>query len=164
LAKREGGLAPLARKLTEAGLNGVSIPRLRSIACGQDVPPWRLLEDIGQACGVTDLATVRGDWKRRYRARLERQDLSALAIELRLLIAESAPTVRAFSQKLPFNYSVLVRDLQRIDRNRPLKWFHVERILDAAGLRSSSERWQEIRILWYTVNNRSKKAAEAGSA
>lgn len=163
LAKREGGLAPLARRLAEAGLSGVSIPRLRTIANGQDVPPWRLLERIGEACGVAELHTVRGDWKRRYRAALQRQNISPLAVELRLLIAEAAPTVRAFSQKLPFNYSVLVRDLQRIDRNQPLKWFHVERILDAAGVRSSNERWQEIRILWYTISSRAKKSAEAGA-
>jgi transcriptional regulator with XRE-family HTH domain len=163
LAQREGGLAPLARRLAEARLSGVSIPRLRAISTGQDVPPWRLLERIGEACDVTDLLAVRGDWKRRYRAALERQNISPLAVELRLLIAETAPTVRAFSQKLPFNYSVLVRDLQRIDRNQPLKWFHVERILDAAGVRSNHERWQEIRILWYTVNARSKKGAEASS-
>lgn len=150
LAKREGGLAPLARKLANAGLVGASIPRLRMIAAGADVPPWKLLEQIGEACGVADLVSVRGDWKRRYRAKLQRLGISPLAVELRLLIAESAPTMRVFSQKLPFNYSVLVRDLQRIDRNQPLKWFHVERILDAAGLRTNSERWQEIRILWYT--------------
>jgi hypothetical protein len=71
-----------------------------------------------------------------------------------MLIAETAPTTRAFSHKLPFNYSVLVRDLQRIDRNQPLKWFHVERILDAAELKSTNERWQEIRILWYTDRDR----------
>ena len=159
LAKREGGLAPLSRKLSAAGLAGASIPRLRSIASGADVPPLKLLEDIGAACGVPDLVSVRGDWKRRYRAKLERQGISPLAVELRLLIAEAAPTMRVFSKKLPFNYSVLVRDLQRIDRNQPLKWFHVERVLDAAGLRTNSERWQEMRILWYT--NYERKTAGA---
>jgi len=154
LAEREGGLVPLARRLAGAGLAGVSIPRLRAIARGADIPAWKLLEQIGEACGVADLVSVRGDWKRRYRAKLQQQGISPLAIEVRLLIAEAAPTTRGFSQKLPFNYSVLVRDLQRIDRNQPLKWFHVERILDAAELRSTHDRWQEIRILWYTSNDR----------
>lgn len=160
LAQREGGLAPLARKLAAGKLAGASIPRLREIAAGRDVPPWKLLDQIGEICGVADLVSVRGDWKRRYRAKLERQGISPLAVELRLLIAETAPTMRVFSKHLPFNYSVLVRDLQRIDRNRPLKWFHVERILDAAGLRTNSERWQEIRILWYTNHERRPAVAE----
>ena len=81
-----------------------------------------------------------------------------MGVELRLLIAELAPTLRAFSPRLGFNYSVLVRDLHRIDRDEPLRWFHVERILVAAGLPVDCDRWKEIRGLWYTVGARKKIA------
>ncbi|HUY37001.1 MAG TPA: helix-turn-helix transcriptional regulator [Pirellulales bacterium] len=156
LARREGGLAPLARRLRQEGLMGVSVPRLRAVARGNDVPAWRLLDEIGAACQVEDLVDVRRDWAARYRARLQKRAISPLGIEVRTLIAEVAMTARAFSHKLPFNYSVLVRDLARIDRDTPLAWFHVERIMNAAGLRQHHERWQEIRMLWCTIEARTK--------
>ncbi len=53
---------------------------------------------------------------------------------MRLLIGEVAESLRDFSPRLGFNYSVLVRDLQKIDRDDFVKWFHVERIARAAGL------------------------------
>jgi hypothetical protein len=77
-------------------------------------------------------------------------------VELRLLIAEVAPTLRAFSPRLGVNYSVLVRDLQRIDRDDPVRWYHVERILRALGLAGTDERWKELRALWSTAGERRK--------
>jgi hypothetical protein len=44
---------------------------------------------------------------------------------------------------------VLVRDLQRMDRGCPVKWFHVERILAAAGLSEKDRRWAQIHAWWY---------------
>jgi transcriptional regulator with XRE-family HTH domain len=164
LAKHEGGLAPLARRLRREGLAGVSVPRLRSIVRGSDVPTWRLLDEIAAVCQIDDLVDVRRDWAARYRARLQRRALSPLGVELRTLIAEVALTSRAFSRKLPFNYSVLVRDLGRIDRDVPLAWFHVERIMAAAGLRSHHERWQEVRVLWCTVEARNGPRRAASTA
>jgi transcriptional regulator with XRE-family HTH domain len=157
LAKREGGLAPLGRHLRQAGLAGLSLSRLRSIAHGREVPAWHLLERIALACGVSDLAEARRDWTEQYRARLQKKHRSPLGIELRLLIAEVASTLRVLSPKLGFNYSVLIRDLQRIDRDQLLRWFHVERILRAVGLLSDSERWREIHALWYTTGARNPK-------
>ena len=78
---------------------------------------------------------------------------------MRLLIAEVAPTLRAFSPRLGFNYSVLVRDLQRIDRDEPVRWFHVERILRALPVPPDDDRWREVHALWYTAAERSKKSA-----
>ena len=73
---------------------------------------------------------------------------SSLSVEIRLLIAEVEPTLRAFSQRLPFNYSVLLRDLYRIESQHKVKWEHIERILRAAELPGSSERWRVIHRLW----------------
>jgi transcriptional regulator with XRE-family HTH domain len=157
LAKREGGLIPLARRLREGGLKGLWTGRLRSMAHGSDLPPWALLEDIARVCGVKDLAEVRRDWHERYRAQLQAQCPSPLGVELRLLIAEIAPTLRAFSPNLGINYSVLVRDLQRLDRDDPVRWFHVERILRGVGLPASDSRWREIHALWYTAAERKHK-------
>ena len=92
------------------------------------------------------------------RARLLTYFSSPLAVELRLLIAEVAATLRAFSPRLGFNYSVLIRDLQRIDTDKPLKWFHIERILRAAGLPPEDERWKKIHALWYTAGERNGRA------
>jgi transcriptional regulator with XRE-family HTH domain len=155
LARREGGLIPLTRHLRTAGLKGLWTGRLRMIARGIELPAWKILEQIGQACGVTELTEARQDWTKRYRARLQEQLGSPLAVELRLLIAEVAGTLRAFASRLDFNYSVLIRDLQRIDVDEPVKWFHVERILLAAGLLVGEERWKEIHALWYTAGERS---------
>jgi transcriptional regulator with XRE-family HTH domain len=154
LAKREGGLIPLTRFLRGAGLKGLWPGRLRAIAQGTEVPTWYLLEQIGLTCGVKDLTEVRRDWTERYRAQLQVPARSPLGVELRLLIAEVAATLRAFSPRLGFNYAVLIRDLQRIDRDDPIKWFHVERILRAAGPQVDEGRWKEIHALWYTTGER----------
>lgn len=159
LAEREGGLIPLSRCFRKAGLRGLWIGRLRAISRGQETPSWWVLERIGRACGVNEMAEVYHDWTARYRIQLHRTCESPLGVELRLLIAEVAPTMRAFSARLGFNYSVLVRDLQRIDRDDPLKWFHVERLLRATGLPADDMRWVEIRALWSTASERRKITA-----
>ncbi|HWB08016.1 MAG TPA: helix-turn-helix transcriptional regulator [Pirellulales bacterium] len=157
LARREGGLAPLARQLQKAGCRGVSVPRLRAVTRDTDLPAWFWVQEVARATKVSDLARVRDDWQARWRQRLKRDDISPLAIELRILIAETANSVREFSRRLPFNYSVLVRDLGRIDRGASIGWFHVERILAAAGLATHHDRWQEVRVLWCTLENRLKR-------
>jgi hypothetical protein len=118
------------------------------------MPAWKILEQIGRHCGVTDLTEAWQDWSKRYRAQLQAEVGSPLAVELRLLIAEVAVTLRAFASRLGFNYSVLIRDLQRIDIDKPIKWFHIERILRAAGLAAEEERWRTIHALWYTAGER----------
>ena len=156
-ARREGGLIPLMRFLRKAGLKGLWTGRLRAITHGVEVPPWRVLEQIGAACEVPDLSQAHLDWAERYRTALQKECNSPLGVELRLLIAEVASTLRAFSPRLGFNYSVLVRDLQRIDRDQPVKWFHVERILRAVGLPEDDDRWREVHSLWYTAADRNRK-------
>ena len=52
----------------------------------------------------------------------------------------------------------LIRDLQRIDQDRPIKWYHVQRILHAARLPQESARWREIHMLWYTAGERRKRS------
>ena len=143
--------------MRKARLRGLWIGRLRAMVRGAETPPWLVLERIGRACGVTEMAEVYHDWTARYRSKLHAECASPLGVELRLLIAEVAPTLRAFSSRLGFNYSVLVRDLQRIDRDEPIKWFHVERILRAAGLPPDGDRWREVRALWSTADSRRKK-------
>jgi hypothetical protein len=101
-------------------------------------------------------AEVYHDWTARYRAKLHAECASPLGVELRLLIGEVEPTLRSFSSRLGFNYSVLVRDLQRIDQDEPIKWFHVERLLRAAGLPPDDMRWLEVRALWSTAVDRRK--------
>jgi transcriptional regulator with XRE-family HTH domain len=160
LARREGGLIPLTRLLRQAGVKGLWAGRLRALTQGKDIPAWPLVEHIGRACGVPDLSEVRRDWAERYRAQAGHQCPSPLGVELRVLIAEVALTLRAFSPRLGFNYSVLVRDLQRIDRDAPVRWFHVERILKARGVPPDDERWREVHALWYTAAERSKKSAQ----
>ena len=115
------------------------------------MPPWPIIERIGSACGVPELGLVRRDWRERYRMRLQTDGCSPLGIEVRALIAEVANTVREFSDRLGYSPSVLVRDLQRIDRGKPGKWFHVERILTAAGLSPQDGRWQQIHAWWYAA-------------
>lgn len=155
LARREGGLAPLVRLLRQTpGLEGASTVRLRAILRGDETPAWCLLAQIGRAAGVEDLTIAHHDWADRYRAHLAERCASPLGIELRLLIAEVAPSLRAFSPRLGFNYSVLTREFQRIDRDEPIRWFHVERILRAAGLPPDSDRWRELRALWSTAGAR----------
>ncbi len=158
LARREGGLAPLVRLLRSTeGLEGLSTVRLRAILRGLETPPWCLLYRIGAACSVEDLSVAHHDWADRYRTELQQWVSSPLGIELRVLIAEVAPSLRAFSPRLGFNYSVLTREFQRIDRDEGLKWFHVERILKAVGVPPDSERWREVRSLWSTSDMRRKK-------
>ena len=162
LAQREGGLAPLVRLLRRTpGLDGLSTVRLR-----------------GRRARRRDAAVVpavrhRGGLRRRgpdhrpprlgrpLPGGVESWCPSPLGIELRVLIAEAAPSLRAFSPRLGFNYSVLTREFQRIDSDEPIKWFHVERILHAAGVPTDSERWREVRALWSTADSRRKKPAGA---
>ena len=148
LAKREGGIVPLSRVLKAAELRGVSPPRLRSYLIGDETPTWFLLQQIADVCEVSKLQVVHIDWIHRYREQLQEKNESLLAIELRLLIAEVAPTIREFSKRLPFNYSVLLRDLYKVEQKQSFKWFHVERILKASGLPENSERWRVIHRLW----------------
>ncbi len=152
LAEREGGVVPLARLLADAGLYGISPPRLRSYMLEEETPTWHLLQQIADTCGIMKLQAVHLDWIHRYRSQLQQKSDSILAIELRLLVAEVAPTLRAFSERLPFNYSVLLRDLYRVERKESFKWYHVERILEAAGLPKESERWRVIHRLWLNMN------------
>ncbi len=156
LARREGGLIPLSRYLKRANLKGLWTARLRAIARGDEVPPWCVLEQIARAGDVAEWDDLREDWRKRYRRHLEARYASPLAVELRLLIGETAESLRDFSPRLGFNYSVLVRDLQRIDRDDFVKWFHVERIARAAGLPAEDERWREIHALWRTASDRKK--------
>jgi transcriptional regulator with XRE-family HTH domain len=153
LADREGGIIPLTRHLRQARESRFWAGRLRSIAQGKEVPPWPLIERIGRACGVADLSAVRADWQKQYRARLQQSGCSALATEVRLLIAEVATTIREFSTRLKVNPSVLVRDLQRMDQGKAVKWFHVERILSAAGVRMNDRRWDQVHAWWYTTRD-----------
>lgn len=151
LAAREGGIIPLARRLRQAGQNGFWPGRLRAIARGEEVPPWPLLERVGQACGVPDLNAVRRDWREQYRARLQASGCSPLGTEVRLLIAEVSLTVREFSRRVGVHPSGLTRELQRLDRDRPVKWPQVERLLRTAGLSPSERRWEQIHAWWYAT-------------
>lgn len=152
LARREGGIVPLSRVLKAAGLKGISPPRLRSYVQEEETPTWFLLQQIAGTCTVQKLQSVHVDWIHRYRAQLQVKSESLLAVELRLLIAQVSPTLREFSRRLPFNYSVLLRDLYRVERKESFKWFHIERILKAAGLPEQSERWRVIHRLWMSHN------------
>jgi transcriptional regulator with XRE-family HTH domain len=156
LARREGGLIPLARQLREAGLPRLWPGRLRAIRQGEEVPAWPVLKQLAEAAGVVELTEVRRDWVERYRARLEEHYPSPLGVELRLLIGEQVATLRELSPRLGFNYSVLIREFQRIDRDEPLRWFHVERLLGILGVAPLSERWRAIRALWSTAGQRNK--------
>jgi hypothetical protein len=159
LVQREGGLIPLARRLRQAGLKGLWPGRLRAMAEGTELPAWPVLERIGRACQVTELDEARRDWAERYRAQLQRRCHSPLGVELRLLIAGVAANLRDFSPRLGFNYSVLVREFQRIDRDEPLRWFHLERLLRAIGVAPEGEQWRQIRALWATAESRRKATA-----
>ncbi len=159
LSQREGGLIPLSRYLRGAGLKGFWAGRLRAIVQEDEVPPWPILEELAGTCGLKTLGDLRDDWEERYRAQLEKEGISPLAVELRLVIAEQATTLRAFSPRLGFNYSVLVRDFQRIDRDTPIRWTHVARILRAAGVCEQSERWRQAHALWYTAAERCRRGA-----
>src|SRR5207237_6841898 len=100
LARREGGLAPLVRLLRQTPvLDGLSTVRLRGIVRGTETPPWCLLFAIGAACGVEDMTVAHHDWAERYRKALESWCPSPLGAELRVLIAEVAASLRAFSPR-----------------------------------------------------------------
>jgi hypothetical protein len=159
LIRREEGLIPLARRLRAAGVPGLWPGRLRAMADGSNLPAWPILQRIAQACGVTELDGARRDWAERYRAQLQRTCTSPLAVELRLLIAGRAKNLRDFSPRLGVNYSVLVREFQRIDQDEPLRWFHIERLLHALDVRPESEDWREVRALWVTAATRRKTRA-----
>lgn len=156
LVQREGGVLPLARLLRQAGVRGLWAGRLRAIVQGDDVPAWPMVVQVGRVCGVVDLSAAHADWCERYREQLQRQFRSPLGVELRLLIGEVATTLRELSPRLGFNYSVLVREFQRLDRDEPLRWFHVERLLRVLGVTPEGERWREIRALWSTAESRRK--------
>jgi transcriptional regulator with XRE-family HTH domain len=157
LARREGGLLPLRRFLRRSGVRQLGPARLRSIAKGVEVPSWPVLERIGTACGVLDLMDVKIDWRERYRAQLDARKQSPLGSAVRLVIAEQAATVRAFSAQLGLHSSLLIRDLQRLDRDEAIRWSRVERILRAAGLLDGGDRWQEIRTLLGTAAERRRR-------
>jgi hypothetical protein len=53
---------------------------------------------------------------------------------------------------------VLVRDLQKIDRDDFVKWYHVERIARAAGVAPEDEHWRAMHALWRTAGDRKKIA------
>jgi hypothetical protein len=159
LAHREGGLIPLSRQLKRLGLKGLWTARLRAIGHGEEVPPWCVLVRIARACQVVDWDEVHEDWRQRYREQLQQACPSPLGVELRLLIGEMAESLRDFSPRLGFNYSVLVRDMQKIDRDEAVKWFHIERIVRAAGLPAEHPRWREIHALWSTASDRRKNTS-----
>jgi hypothetical protein len=154
LGRREVGISPLARSLRRAGVAGLRAEKLRAMARGNDIPAWPLVKRIGRACGLPDLSTVQRDWREQYRLRLDKRGCAPLGTEVRVLIAEVAMTAREFSKKLGFSPSVLVRDLRRLDEDRPGRWFHVERILRAAGLAASDRRWDQIHAWWYAARSK----------
>jgi transcriptional regulator with XRE-family HTH domain len=156
LARREGGIAPLGRLLRRKGLTNLPALRLRAIARGKQIPPWCTVEHIVDITGVEDWEDVRTDWEKRYREQLRPDCPSPLGIELRVLIAETAPSLRAFSPRLGFNYSVLIREFDRLDHDRAIKWYHVERILTAAEVPHDSDRWKQVRVLWATMPERNR--------
>ena len=148
LADREGGVVTLARVLQQAKLYGTSTPQVRAYIDGLYTPTWYLMQQIADWAGITKLGAVHLDWIQRYRAHLKRTSKTMLLVELKLLMFEVSPTMRAFSERLKFNCSALLRDLYRIEDGELVKWPHIERILQAAGLPDHSERWQVIHRLW----------------
>jgi transcriptional regulator with XRE-family HTH domain len=158
LARREGGMAALARLLRRKGLHGLPPMRLRAVARGEQIPPWCTVERIIDVSGVEDWEDVRTDWEKRFRSQLRSLGISPLGAELRVLIAETDPSLRAFSPRLGFNYSVLIREFDRLDNDRSIKWYHVERILVAAEVDRDSDRWKQVRVLWATMSDRVRNA------
>ncbi len=154
LVEREGGLVPLTRMLKEAGVFGIWPGRLKAVAVGREVPPWPVLERVGQACGVADFVAIRADWQAQYRRRLEEAGLAPLGVEVRLLIGEAASSARALSPRLRVSYPVLTRDLQRIDCGKPVRWQAIERILHAAKAAPDSPAWERIEAWWLSTARR----------
>lgn len=160
LCTREGGLLPLVRCLKLPGLKESWLRRLRAIARGEETPTWPQIQEIARAGEVIDLSQTRRDWAVRYRAWLISKGHPPLAVELRLLIAEVAPSLRAFSSRLSVGCPVLVRDLLQIGRQEQLKWFHVERLIKAAGLSPTGDRWHRIETLWQPYQPQPRKRAK----
>lgn len=157
LSQREGGLIPLARLLREQKVKGLWVDRLRRIVRGEDIPTWFLLTEVARVTEVTELDPVFADWVERYRESLRPACPSPLARELRLLIAQVAPSLRAFSPRVGGNYSVLVRYFHKLDHDQPIRWRPVERILLALGVPRDGERWREMHALWATAPERRRK-------
>ena len=88
--------------------------RLRAIRAGKDIPAWPVVRRLAEVCGVVDCLELQRDWQERYRAQLEEDYASPLGVELRLLVGEVATTLRDLSPRLGFNYSVLIREFQRM--------------------------------------------------
>lgn len=148
LAKREGGVVTLARVLKGMGLYGISTPQLRSYILGAVTPSWSLLQQIADKCGIAKLQPVHIDWIKRYRTQLKSKCKTMLCVEIKLLVAELAPTMRAFAKRCSCSPSLLLRDLYRIEDGETVKWKHIERFLRGAGLPDTCERWQVIHGLW----------------
>lgn len=159
LAAREGGLIPLARLLRQHEVAGLWVDRLRRIVRGEDMPTWYLIERMAEVTGVEDLAEVFVDWGACYREDLRLVCPSPLGRELRVMIAQAAPSLRAFSPRLGCNYSVLVRCFHKIDKDEPVRWRQVERILVALNLPRDGLRWRELHALWYTAPERRRRPA-----
>lgn len=154
LIEREGGLVPLTRLLKRTGVLGIWPGRLKAIAAGREVPPWPVLQQIGQACSVSDFAALRDDWQANYRRRLEGEGIAPLGVEVRLLIGEKASSARALSPRIRISYPVLTRDLQRIDCGKPVRWLAIERILNAAKADPSGPAWERIEAWWLSTARR----------
>lgn len=148
LAKREGGVVTLARMLKSMDLYGISTPQLRGYILGTVTPSWSLLQQIADKCGIEKLQPVHIDWIKRYRTQLKKKCKKMLCVEIKLLVAELAPTMRAFAKRCHCSPSLLLRDLYRIEDGEPVKWKHIERFLLGAGLPDTCERWQVIHGLW----------------
>jgi hypothetical protein len=115
------------------------------------VPAWPLVERVASACGVADLSAARRDWEAKYRERLEAAGLPALAVEVRVLIAESAGSARAVSLRAGVCYCALTRDLRRIGRGQPVAWPRLERVLRGAGLGPGCPRWERVHAWWHSA-------------
>lgn len=148
LAEREGGFVPLARHLRAAGVRGLWPGRLKGIAAGREVPPWPVLARLGRAAGVADVSAALRDWRAGYRAVLEGRGLTPLGIEVRLVVGEAADSTRALAARLGVSYPTVTRDLQRMDRGRPVPWASVERLLRAVGLAPGSGAWDRVLAWW----------------
>jgi transcriptional regulator with XRE-family HTH domain len=154
LIEREGGLVPLARSLKRAGVHGIWPGRIKAIAAGSEVPPWPVLGQIARGCGVVDVTVVHRDWQARYRGMLEREGLSPLGVEVRLVIGETVASARALSPRMRISYPVLIRDLQRMDCGKAVRWDAIERILTAAHADPDGPAWARVEAWWLSTARR----------